>query len=41
MTQQFQATKVDRELDTRGLLCPMPVIQASGAIKGLVSGQVL
>jgi TusA-related sulfurtransferase len=41
MTQQFQTTKVDRELDTRGLLCPLPVIQASGAIKGLTSGQVL
>jgi TusA-related sulfurtransferase len=41
MTQQFQALKVDRELDTRGLLCPMPVIQASGAIKALASGQVL
>ncbi len=41
MTQQFQTTKVDRELNTRGLLCPMPVIQAFEAMKGLVSGQTL
>ena len=42
MTQQIkEPAKEDSILDARGQLCPMPVIQASGAMKGLASGQVL
>jgi tRNA 2-thiouridine synthesizing protein A len=35
------ATKVDRELDARGLLCPMPVVKTAKAMKELDLGQVL
>ncbi len=31
----------DQVLDARGLLCPMPIVKASKAIKGLAPGQVL
>ena len=42
MTQQVkEPPKEDSVLDTRGQLCPMPVIKAAGAIKALASGQVL
>lgn len=30
-----------RTLDCRGLLCPMPIIQVSRAIKGMEVGQIL
>ena len=30
-----------RTLDCRGLLCPMPIIEASKAIKGMEVGQIL
>jgi tRNA 2-thiouridine synthesizing protein A len=33
--------KEDRVLDARGLLCPMPVVNAAKEIKTLVAGQVL
>lgn len=33
--------KADRVLDCSGLLCPMPVVEASQAIKTLEVGQVL
>ena len=33
--------KPDRTLDQRGLLCPMPVINANEAINGLSSGKIL
>jgi tRNA 2-thiouridine synthesizing protein A len=35
---QIQA---DHVLDARGLLCPMPVVKAAKAIRGLEPGQVL
>ena len=35
------ATKVDQELDARGLLCPMPVVKTAKAMKELDAGQVL
>jgi tRNA 2-thiouridine synthesizing protein A len=35
------AVTVDKVLDTKGLLCPMPVIKARKAIKELEIGQVL
>jgi tRNA 2-thiouridine synthesizing protein A len=31
----------DHELDTRGLLCPIPILKTKVAIDGLQSGQVL
>jgi len=36
-----EATKVDKVLDAKGLLCPMPVIKARKAIKEIELGQVL
>ena len=33
--------KEDRVLDTRGLLCPMPVVKAAKEMKTLAAGQVL
>lgn len=33
--------KVDKVLDTKGLLCPMPIIKARKAIKEIAIGQVL
>ena len=41
MSQQLQDLKEDQVLDTRGLLCPMPVVKVSQVIRGLTSGQVL
>jgi len=31
----------DRELDTSGLNCPMPVMQTKKALKNLTAGQIL
>lgn len=31
----------DKELDTRGLNCPLPILHAKKALTGLNSGQVL
>lgn len=31
----------NRTLDCRGLLCPMPIIEASKVIKGMEVGQIL
>ena len=36
MTQQ-----ADKELDTRGLLCPLPILKAKKALADMGSGQVL
>ena len=36
-----EAVKVDKVLDAKGLLCPMPVIKARKAIKEIALGQVL
>ncbi|MFQ5826450.1 MAG: sulfurtransferase TusA family protein, partial [Dehalococcoidia bacterium] len=33
--------KVDQVLDTKGLLCPMPVVKAKLAIEEMETGQVL
>jgi len=35
------ATQVDRELDARGLLCPMPIVKTAKAMKELSDGAVL
>jgi tRNA 2-thiouridine synthesizing protein A len=34
-------TDIDRELDTRGLNCPLPILKAKKALADMVSGQVL
>lgn len=36
-----EPVKVDKVLDAKGLLCPMPVIKARKAIKEIEIGQVL
>lgn len=35
------APAVDRRLDCTGMLCPMPIVKLSKAIKELESGEVL
>jgi tRNA 2-thiouridine synthesizing protein A len=35
------AIKIDQTLDCRGLLCPLPVIKTTKAVKSLAVGQVL
>jgi tRNA 2-thiouridine synthesizing protein A len=32
---------IDRELDTRGLNCPLPILKAKKALAEMVSGQLL
>ncbi len=33
--------EVDRELDTRGLNCPLPILKAKKSLNEMVSGQLL
>jgi len=33
--------KFDKELDARGLNCPLPILRAKKALTGMQSGQVL
>ena len=33
--------KIDKELDTRGLNCPLPILKAKKALTDMTSGQVL
>ncbi|MDT8386836.1 MAG: sulfurtransferase TusA family protein [Thiogranum sp.] len=39
--EQHVMLHFDDELDTSGLICPMPVMRIKKALKGLSSGQVL
>jgi TusA-related sulfurtransferase len=32
---------IDKELDTRGLNCPLPILKAKKALSGMESGQIL
>ncbi|MFY9514122.1 MAG: sulfurtransferase TusA family protein [Rubrivivax sp.] len=32
---------IDKELDTRGLNCPLPILKAKKALADMVSGEVL
>ena len=32
---------IDKELDTRGLNCPLPILKANKALAEMVSGQLL
>ena len=34
-------TTADKEIDTRGLNCPLPILKAKKALADLTSGQVL
>ncbi len=36
-----QALQVDREVDARGLNCPLPILRTKKALNDMVSGQVL
>jgi len=33
--------KIDKELDTRGLNCPLPILKAKKALADMFSGQLL
>jgi TusA-related sulfurtransferase len=33
--------EIDKELDTRGLNCPLPILKAKKALAEMVSGQLL
>jgi tRNA 2-thiouridine synthesizing protein A len=33
--------KIDKELDTRGLNCPLPILKAKKALADMLSGQIL
>ena len=33
--------QIDKEIDTRGLNCPLPILKAKKALSEMVSGQVL
>jgi len=37
----MQDVQVDRTLDARGLLCPMPVVKAAKEMKAMGAGEVL
>jgi len=36
-----QSTSADKDIDTRGLNCPLPILKAKKALAELASGQVL
>jgi len=36
-----QALQVDREVDARGLNCPLPILRTKKALNDMASGQVL
>ena len=36
-----QTLQVDREVDARGLNCPLPILRAKKALSDMASGQVL
>jgi tRNA 2-thiouridine synthesizing protein A len=38
---QMQVQTFDKELDVRGLNCPLPILRAKKALTDLASGQVL
>jgi tRNA 2-thiouridine synthesizing protein A len=35
------AMKIDKEIDTRGLNCPLPILKAKKALSDMQSGQLL
>ena len=38
---RFAAMQVDREVDARGLNCPLPILRTKKALNDMVSGQVI
>jgi tRNA 2-thiouridine synthesizing protein A len=41
MTTTMTNDRFDREVDTRGLSCPLPILRAKKALADMESGQVL
>ena len=41
MTATADTVEVTRELDARGLYCPLPVLRAKQALRGMGAGEVL
>jgi tRNA 2-thiouridine synthesizing protein A len=41
MDTEMQVQTFDKELDVRGLNCPLPILRAKKALTDLASGQVL
>lgn len=39
--QANDGLRYDREIDTRGLTCPLPILRAKKALATMVSGEVL
>jgi TusA-related sulfurtransferase len=39
--KQGNAMQIDKEIDTRGLNCPLPILKAKKALAEMVSGQAL
>ncbi len=39
--QTDRVHQIDREIDTRGLNCPLPILKAKKALSDMLSGQVL
>ncbi len=37
----LQPITTDKEIDTRGLNCPLPILRAKKALSGMSTGQVL
>lgn len=33
--------KIDKELDARGLVCPLPILRTKQSLAGMTSGQIL
>ncbi len=33
--------KTDKELDARGLICPLPILRTKQSLAGMISGQTL
>ena len=36
-----QTVQVDRELDVRGLVCPLPILRTKQSLATMISGQIL
>lgn len=36
-----EAIRVDKEIDTRGLNCPLPILRAKKALSDMTTGQIL
>jgi len=41
MESRLEALTADKEIDTRGLNCPLPILRAKKALSDMTSGQVL